>query len=49
MITITTHEAKTHLLRYLADVEKGAKFIIARGKDAVAIVIMAGKIAVRAG
>ncbi len=39
MTTITTHEAKTHLSRYLADVEKGAKFIIARGKSAVAMLV----------
>ncbi len=36
MVTITTHEAKTHLSRYLAEVEKGHKFIIARGKHPVA-------------
>jgi antitoxin (DNA-binding transcriptional repressor) of toxin-antitoxin stability system len=39
MTTITTHEAKTHLSRYLADVEKGRKFIIARGKNAVAMLV----------
>lgn len=37
MTTITTHEAKTHLSRYLAEVEKGQEFIIARGKSAVAM------------
>ncbi|WP_395744033.1 type II toxin-antitoxin system Phd/YefM family antitoxin [Prosthecobacter sp.] len=37
MTTITTHEAKTHLSRYLAEVEKGHEFIIARGKSAVAM------------
>jgi antitoxin (DNA-binding transcriptional repressor) of toxin-antitoxin stability system len=36
MKTITTHEAKTHLSRYLAEVEEGEEFIIARGKHAVA-------------
>jgi prevent-host-death family protein len=36
MPTITTHEAKTHLSRYLAAVEKGAEFLIARGKKPVA-------------
>ena len=36
MTTITTHQAKTHLSRYLADVENGQEFIIARGKSAVA-------------
>ena len=39
MTTITTHEAKTHLSRYLADVEKGKTFIIARGKNAVAMLV----------
>jgi antitoxin (DNA-binding transcriptional repressor) of toxin-antitoxin stability system len=39
MTTITTHEAKTHLSRYLADVEKGREFIIARGKSAVAMLV----------
>jgi len=37
MQTITTHEAKTHLSRYLAEVEQGKEFIIARGKFAVAL------------
>jgi antitoxin (DNA-binding transcriptional repressor) of toxin-antitoxin stability system len=37
MTTITTHEAKTHLSRYLAEVEKGQEFIIARGKSPVAL------------
>ena len=36
METITTHEAKTHLSRYLAAVEKGEEFIIARGNKPVA-------------
>lgn len=36
MTTISTHEAKTHLSRYLAQVEKGHEFIIARGKHPVA-------------
>lgn len=35
--TITTHEAKTHLSRYLAATERGEEFIIARGKKPVAI------------
>ena len=39
MTTITTHQAKTHLSRYLADVEKGRKFIIARGKSPVAMLV----------
>ena len=36
MTTITTHEAKTHLSHYLAEVQKGHEFVIARGKTAVA-------------
>lgn len=36
MTTITTHEAKTHLSRYLAEVELGKEYVIARGKKAVA-------------
>ena len=36
MVTISTHEAKTHLSRYLAEVEQGKEFIIARGKLPVA-------------
>ncbi|CAN5473680.1 type II toxin-antitoxin system prevent-host-death family antitoxin [soil metagenome] len=36
METITTHEAKTHLSRYLAAVEAGEEFIIARGSKPVA-------------
>jgi antitoxin (DNA-binding transcriptional repressor) of toxin-antitoxin stability system len=37
--TITTHEAKTHLSRYLAEVEKGAAIRIARGKREVAMLV----------
>ncbi len=36
MPTITTHEAKTHLSRYLAAVEQGEQFVIARGKKPIA-------------
>ncbi len=39
MTTITTHQAKTHLSRYLAEVEKGKEFVIARGKSAVAMLV----------
>ena len=39
MKTITTHEAKTHLSRYLAEVEKGREFVIARGKTRVAMLV----------
>lgn len=37
MKTITTHEAKTHLSRYLAAIEQGEEFVIARGKKPVAM------------
>ena len=37
MKTITTHDAKTHLSRYLAEVEEGEQITIARGKKPVAI------------
>lgn len=36
MKTITTHEAKTHLSRYLAAAEKGDSIIIMRGNKPVA-------------
>jgi antitoxin (DNA-binding transcriptional repressor) of toxin-antitoxin stability system len=36
MQTITTHEAKTHLSRYLAAIERGEEFIIARGSKPIA-------------
>ena len=39
METITTHEAKTHLSRYLAEVEQGKEYVIARGKTAVAMLV----------
>ncbi|MDF1754456.1 MAG: type II toxin-antitoxin system prevent-host-death family antitoxin [Verrucomicrobiales bacterium] len=35
--TVTTHEAKTHLSRLLAEVEQGKSFTIARGKKPVAV------------
>ncbi len=41
MKTITTHEAKTHLSRYLAEVEEGERITIARGKKPVAMLIPA--------
>lgn len=43
MTTITTHQAKTHLSRYLAEVEGGKEFIIARGKSAVAMLVPIAK------
>ena len=36
MTTISTQEARTHLARYLAEVEQGREYVIARGKKAVA-------------
>ncbi|MDA7644859.1 type II toxin-antitoxin system prevent-host-death family antitoxin [bacterium] len=39
MKTITTHDAKTHLSRYLAEVEKGVQITIARGKKPVAMLV----------
>lgn len=36
MQTISTHEAKTHLSRYLAAVESGEEIVIARGRKPVA-------------
>lgn len=36
MQTITTQEIQTHLTRYLAAVENGEEFLIARGEKAVA-------------
>ena len=39
MTTITTHQAKTHLSRYLAEVEAGQEIVIARGKHPIARLI----------
>lgn len=36
MKTISTHDAKTQLSRYLAAVEAGEEFVIARGKRPIA-------------
>lgn len=36
MTTVSTHEAKTHLSRYLAEVELGAEVVIMRGQKPVA-------------
>ena len=41
MKTITTHDAKTHLSRYLAEVEEGEQITIARGKKPVAMLVPA--------
>ncbi len=35
-MTITVHQAKTHLSRYLVEVENGIEILIARGKKPVA-------------
>ncbi len=35
-MTVTVHQAKTHLSRYLAAVEDGQEIVIARGKRPVA-------------
>ena len=35
-MTISVHEAKTHLSRYLVEVENGLEILIARGKKPVA-------------
>jgi prevent-host-death family protein len=36
MITIATHEAKTHLSKYLERVERGETIVISRGRQPVA-------------
>jgi len=36
MVTVTVHEAKTHLSRLLARVEAGEEVVIARGKQGIA-------------
>ena len=36
MTTVSTHEAKTHLSRYLAEVEQGKQIVIMRGQKPVA-------------
>lgn len=43
MEIIKTHEAKTHLSRYLAQVEAGEQFIIARGGKPVAMLVPMGR------
>lgn len=42
MKTVTTHEAKTHLSRLLAEVEAGEEFIILRGSVPAARLIAVG-------
>lgn len=39
MKTITTHDAKTHLSQYLNETERGGKFVIARGRKPVAMLV----------
>lgn len=36
---VTTHEAKTHLSRILAQVEAGEEIVIARGKNEIAKIV----------
>jgi len=45
MLTISTDEAETHLSRYLAAVEKGEEFVIARGEKPVAKLVPVGSVA----
>ena len=39
MQAITTHDAKTHLSRYLSEVEQGQEFQICRGRKPVALLL----------
>jgi prevent-host-death family protein len=41
---ISTHEAKTHLSKYLAAAERGEEFLIARGKKPMARLVPVGPI-----
>ncbi len=43
MITVNVQEAKTHLSRLLADVEKGEEVVIARGGKPVARLSLIGE------
>ena len=47
MKTITTHDAKTHLSRYLAATERGEEFLIARGKRPVACLVPLSQLGAR--
>ena len=38
-MTVTVHQAKTHLSRYLAAVEDGEEIVNARGKRAIAALV----------
>jgi antitoxin (DNA-binding transcriptional repressor) of toxin-antitoxin stability system len=38
-MAVSVHEAKTHLSKYLAEVENGLEIVIARGKKPVAMTI----------
>ena len=38
-MTVTVHQAKTHLSRYLAAVEDGEEIVIARGKRPIAALV----------
>lgn len=48
MMTVTTHEAKTHLSKLLAEVEAGEEVTIARGKRPVARLVPVKRAARRA-
>jgi antitoxin (DNA-binding transcriptional repressor) of toxin-antitoxin stability system len=45
--TVTTHEAKTHLSRLLAEVEAGEEFVICRGKTPAARLVPTARKAAR--
>ena len=47
MKSVTTHEAKTHLSKLLAEVEGGEEIVIRRGDHAVAKLVAAGQPASR--
>jgi prevent-host-death family protein len=47
-MTVTVHQAKTHLSRYLAAVEDGEEIVIARGKRAIAALVPLRKATSRA-
>jgi prevent-host-death family protein len=46
-MTVTVHQAKTHLSRYLAAVEDGEEIVIARGKREIAALVPLRKGAAR--
>jgi prevent-host-death family protein len=46
-MTVTVHQAKTHLSRYLTAVEDGEEIVIARGKREIAALVPLRKRAAR--